>query len=369
MSAQLWERPFVRACLASLAVALALGAAIPFLADRHQATTGDGADYVRMARDPGVFPEAPEGYRILTPWLAGAVPGGVDAGFDVVTVFGLALAAGLLYLFVRRAAGDESAAITAVLLFVASGACAGAVRNPYLVDPLAFAFVAGGFFLIFERRWLASAATIACGILAKDTVLFLILPALLVGLCCRPHARWRQLLAVAAVPLAVYALLHGTPIVFANRGHHSYIADIRGVFRYERTEIGLARAPVQAFLYSFGALWVAAALSLRRVDCRWRASASYVLPVVASMIIAADWPRVLGFAFPVVIGLVCALPLTQARRAVLVASVFADSWGFEALPSSALKQAALLAALLAGILAVLQFNSTGRARFALPDSR
>jgi hypothetical protein len=333
-----------------VASAVVLAALLPALADRHQATTGDGGFYVRMARDPGLFVDPPWGYRILTPWLAAAVPGSTQLGFDVVTVVSLALTAALLFALLRRTSGED-VAWWGVVFFLVSGAVAGGLSNPYLVDPLAFVFVIGGFTLAFARRWLWLALVLAVGVLAKETTLFVIAVGLVLGLRLLPRARLWQLAVVLAAPIAVYLLLHRTSLVFSEHWEHSYLGEVRRVIPYEREKVGLVRAPIQALLYSFGPLWVGLALGFRHLERRWRVAFPYLVLVLSGLAVGEDWPRLLGYGFPIVIAGAAAIPISNARRAVLALATLFDTEIFEALPSSHLKQLALLVAFVVGVLA------------------
>jgi hypothetical protein len=353
--------------LVFVASAALLGAVLPALVVRHQATTGDGGFYVRMARDPGAFVDPPWGFRILMPWLVSALPGSTELGFEVVTVLSLALAAAVLFALLRRTLGEQ-AAWWGVGFFLVSGAAAGTLRNPYLVDPLAFVFVIAGFTLAFSRRWLWLALVLAAGVLAKETVLFVVVVGLLVGLRCRPRAPLWQLAAVIAAPLFVYLLLHRTSLVFSERREHSYLGEIRRVIPYEREKVGLVRAPIQAVLYSFGPLWVAAVLGFRHLEERWRASSPYLVLVLSGLAVGEDWPRLLGYAFPIVIAAAAAIPISIARRALLATTVLLDSVVLEALPSSAAKQVALLAAFAVGVLAITGRRTASRRPDAPPDA-
>ena len=141
--------------------------------------------------------------------------------------------------------------------------------------------------------------------------------------------------------------------VFSERVDHSYLADIPHVIPYERKQVGLVRAPIQAVLYSFGPLSLAVVVGYRSLESRWRVAYPYLpLAVVGSLAVAGDWPRLLGYAFPIVIAAAAAMPLAPARKLLLAAAVFLDTTVFEALPSSVTKEALLLAAFLVGVIAI-----------------
>lgn len=346
-------RSTAKPLLVFAAVAALLAGVLPALANRHQAMTGDGGLYVRMAEHPGRFVDPTLGYRIMMPWLVSVLPGSTRLGFEIVTVLSLALAVATLFALLRQTHGEE-AAWWGVVFFLVSGAVVGALRDPYLVDALAFAYVIGAFTLAFARRWLSLAVVFAVGVLAKETLLFVLAPALLLGLRLDPRPRLWRLGLVVAAPITVYLLIHRTSLVFSERVDHSYLADIPHVIPYERKQVGLVRAPIQAVLYSFGPLWLAVVVGYRNLETRWRVAYPYLpLAVVGSLAVAGDWPRLLGYAFPVVIAAAAAMPLAPARKLVLAAAVFLDTTVFEALPSSLTKQILLLAAFLVGVIAII----------------
>jgi hypothetical protein len=345
-------RSAAKPLLVFAAVAALLAAVLPTLADRHQAITGDGGLYVRMSEHPGRLADPTLGFRIMMPWLVSVLPGSTELGFEIVTVLSLAITAAVLFTLLRQTLGDE-AACWGVVFFLVSGAVVRALRDPYLVDALAFAFVIGAFTLAFARCWLWLALVLAAGVLAKETLLFVLVPAVLLGLRGRPNARVWQLVVVVAAPISVYLLLHRTSLIFSEPGNHSYLADIPHVIPYEREKVGLVRAPIQAVLYSFGPLWLVVAVGYRRLEARWRVAFPYLpVAVVGSLAVAGDWPRLLGYAFPIVIAAAVAMPLAPARRLLLAAAVLLDTAVFEALPSSVMKEVLLLAAFLVGVIAV-----------------
>jgi hypothetical protein len=124
------------------------------------------------------------------------------------------------------------------------------------------------------------------------------------------------------------------------------------VIPYEREKVGLLRAPFQALLYSFGPLWVGLGLGFRHLERRWRLSFVYLVLVLSGLAVGEDWPRLLGYGFPIVIASAAVIPIPSGRRAVLALATLFDTEIFEALPTSHLKQLALLAAFAVGVLAV-----------------
>jgi len=328
------------AAAASVAAAAVFAAILPWVVLYHQETTGSGGFYTAMARHPGTFTTGPEGFRILTPWLVSLLPGSIEHGFMAVTILCLALSAGLLFVLVALLMGIRNA-WWGVALFAVSGPVVGGLRDPFLVDPLGYVFVLSALILLYFRRWFALALVMGAAVFEKESTLVVLLPAAIVAATDRP----RQLLRFAPVlllPVAGFIAIHMTPLIWEHRGHHSWIEDIPGMWRYQRDEVGLYRAPLQAVLYSLGPMWAIAFLGLRRAHPFLRLCTPFVPLMVASCIAAADWPRIIGWCFPIVIALVLAAPLTQAARAVLAGAVFVDAAVSQALATSAGKEAFLL---------------------------
>jgi hypothetical protein len=63
---------------------------------------------------------------------------------------------------------------------------------------------------------------------------------------------------------------------------------------------------------------------------------------ILSCVAVVDWPRVVGWSFPVVVALALLVPLVPVVRAVVVAATAVDTIVSQALASSAAKEAALL---------------------------
>ena len=102
----------------------------------------DAYVYVAMAEHPTVFTVAPWGHRILTPWLARAVPfAPISVAFPLVTVGAFALACLLLFAFLRRRGHRPWAASLGVALFALSPPVGELIAAPFLVEPLACALL------------------------------------------------------------------------------------------------------------------------------------------------------------------------------------------------------------------------------------
>jgi hypothetical protein len=130
--------------------------------------------YVAMAERPRVFTVSPFGYRILTPWLVAALPGGdVLAGFQIITLASLTTAGILILLYLRRLGHGTWLSLAAIMAFGLSPPVARLLANPFLVDPLTLVLLAG---LLLASEAGASLAWLApigvCGVLSKEMFLF-----------------------------------------------------------------------------------------------------------------------------------------------------------------------------------------------------
>jgi hypothetical protein len=161
-----------------------------------------------MAEQPAVFTVAPWGYRILTPALVRLLPGNVVRGFELHMLLGLALAAALLFLFLRRVGHGRGACLLAVAAFALSPAVAEVVRYPFLVEPVTVALEIGFLLAIESGAGLATLALLATlGALSKELSLMLV--PLVFFVRVRERGFWRAAGAAAlvAAPAALATLL------------------------------------------------------------------------------------------------------------------------------------------------------------------
>jgi hypothetical protein len=133
----------------------------------------DAYVYVAMAEHPTVFTVAPWGHRILTPWLARAVPfAPLSVAFPIVIVASFALACLLLFAFLRRRGHRPWAASLGVALFALSPPVGELIAAPFLVEPLACALLVALLLALEMGLGLGTLALIAVlGVLAKEAVL------------------------------------------------------------------------------------------------------------------------------------------------------------------------------------------------------
>lgn len=114
---------------------------------RYELATFDPYVYLAMAEHPAFFTIPPWGYRILTPFLAHALPLPPLRAYRYLCFVNLALSGGLLFLWLRRLGHGEAPSLLAVVALAASAPVAEVVRAPVMAEPaslaLALAFLVG----------------------------------------------------------------------------------------------------------------------------------------------------------------------------------------------------------------------------------
>src|SRR6202011_2148014 len=116
--------------------------------------TGDGQYYIQFVRN-NLQHGASSWHerRLLGPLIVRAMPLDAQAGFFVLTTASLAITALLTWLAAREIAHDEWRALVAIPLLYGTWVVAPNLREYGLVDPLAWAFVAGVWLATIRRRW------------------------------------------------------------------------------------------------------------------------------------------------------------------------------------------------------------------------
>ena len=143
--------------------------------DRWELPAFDAYVYVAMAEQPSIFTVAPWGYRVLTPALIRLLPGNVVRGFVLHMFLGLALAAALLYLFLRAVGHGMLPSLLAVGAFAISPAVAEVIRYPFLVEPVTVALEIAFLLAVQRGSGIATLALLATlGALSKELSLMLV---------------------------------------------------------------------------------------------------------------------------------------------------------------------------------------------------
>jgi hypothetical protein len=191
-----------------------------------------------------------------------------------------------------------------------------ALTNPCLVDPLAHAFTAAAMLTILEGRTVATAIVIAVGVFARESALFMLLPAVAGAWLTRTDARaFARSLPWFGLPLASFALLHTPGVFFDNEAsyvRHFTMEKIRIVLEHKRATGGIPRNVVFTWVATVGPVIVPLVRGFRAADTRTRSLALLVLPVLALVPFIKDTHRVVLLAAPV--GCVFAVLGMRSRR-------------------------------------------------------
>jgi hypothetical protein len=284
----------LRSPLAAFLSSVVVLTAIWSLAGPNSVTeiSGDARYYLDLWREPREPTAPPFTYRVLTPWLARLT--GLDAfwAFAVVTIVGLAVAGVLIWAVVLRDRTPRQAWL-ALWLFVVSPAAVFSLADHYLVDAVAYAFLAGVLLLLQRNRLTLAAAVCVAGLLAKEPVLFagpiILLPAV--------KARARAAMALLAIGApALYLIIHRTNWIANGPGREFPYFTEANLNTVVSNQGGALRAILIALVVGFGPLAVAAALGWRSTAGVLRLWALLLIPITLAVIIAGDWIRMLAYS-------------------------------------------------------------------------
>src|SRR5215470_850040 len=134
--------------------------------------TGDGQYYIQFVRN-GLQHGASSWHerRLLGPLIVRAMPLEAQDGFFVLTCLSLTLTSLLTWLAARELLpGDEPRALAAIPLLFGTWVVAPNLREFGLIDPLAWAFVAGVWLATVRKQWWLAAGIAALGVVAKEVV-------------------------------------------------------------------------------------------------------------------------------------------------------------------------------------------------------
>jgi hypothetical protein len=244
--------------------------------------TGDGQYYIQFVRN-GLQHGASSWHerRLLGPLIVRALP--VDAldGFFVLTCVSLTATALLTWLAARELLPhDEPRALAAIPLMFGTWVIAPNLREFGLVDPLAWAFVAGVWLATIRRQWWLAALVAAIGVVAKEIVVLAAVAAAAAAWDARKP--WRA----PAVALPAILVAVGLTVAFPGSGSDA----VAYVFKWVRDGLFSNGVPRAAFLLfaAYAALWLLVPRAwpalpdhLRRAAVVYVAAA-VVLPLVGS---------------------------------------------------------------------------------------
>lgn len=261
-----------------------------------------------LAADAALTRQAPYTYRVLAPFLAGLLGG--EVGAWLLTAASLIAAATGFGWLAAATSGQPAAGFGAAVVFAGTPTVAANLADPWLVDPLLWALLAGAGVLTWRRQWGAALLLGAAGLLTKELMLAF-LPGLVwwAARTDRPRAGWvaggAALLAGAYLAARALVPVGGVPYTLATAW------------------VGLALAPLALALLALscgGVLLAALPGRLRRAP----AFAGVWVPLAAaallSTLFATNRERALIFALPAVLLVVLgARGLSPSRRLAPVA--------------------------------------------------
>jgi hypothetical protein len=288
----------------------------------------DAGQYYQMAESPSYLARLPYTFRVLTPGLAGLWPGGDPlAGFTLVTLLALPLAATALYAYQRAIDLGPPAALAGALLFAVSGGSIRMLTTPVYVDALTYLTEAAAFWLLARHRFWPFLAVVTVGVLNRETALLLVVLYLIVEPPTR--ATWTRALLAVLLPAAV---LGGVVILkLAAGGILGGTTPLATLAPFARTFRQDLPALADLFdVYSMlGVMWLLALRHLPGPTAFQRRALVYAALVVLQLTVSrGDEGRNLSHLFPVVIPLAMldvqrALATGGRRGAILAALLVA----------------------------------------------
>jgi hypothetical protein len=266
---------------------------------------GDYAHYSRAAVEGSRAIPAPWRYRVLFTGLAESASAmGMPApvAFLVVTACAATLGCAVFGFFLEGLGFNHRTACLGVGVFASS--CGGwmAVRGYGYPDAVANLFLIWALLCLVRSQFAKAGCIIAVGVLAKESLLLLVPLGVLAGI---REGRLRDASVLALLPAATYL---GVRYV-VGRGVDEYgffsLQNIEGVLGYWRNTMtdGPIRWVVWAAVYSFGPLWILAALGMRNGRMYVLNTLPYWGALLLPLALTTDTDRVLSLFFPVVIPL------------------------------------------------------------------
>jgi hypothetical protein len=281
----------------------------------------DHHKYIWMATDdPLDFHVAPFCWRVLVPALAKALPFDLEWSFFLIAFAGVWMTGVVVYCLALRWLSSPSYGLVALLMWVSLGWAGKLVlRNFWLPDSLAFFFVALAVYAILARRDALFVASVALGVLAKESVFFVV-P---LYYTLRTE-RWIDLgllkrCALLALPSALMLVLLRVFIPALNEDP-AYLSTLpetvrlvqEGASSYGYRElflsVGVERlrniSAWDLYAYSagtFGVILLLPLFALRRTGVLLLRFLPFLLLVYAQLFFAVNTERLLVLAFPAVL--------------------------------------------------------------------
>ncbi len=272
----------------------AVGLALLALVTPTAPLTGDGPHYVEFAGSGLQHGAASTWHarRVLGVAMVAALPIDTLAAFRLLTLTSLFAAALCLWAAARRLGAHGSQALVAIPLFYGTWAVAPNLREYALVDPLAWAWMAGIWLATVYQRWRWAALLGVLGALTRETTLIAAVAAGVAAWvslsrpCPKPAWGERTRLAIGVAGPALLTVILLAILIPGNGG-----ADVDNYLRSWLStglgSLGPARALYLLFA-SMGALWLLIPCGLQRQPGYLQAAsgvfllAAILLPFVGS---------------------------------------------------------------------------------------
>lgn len=263
------------------------------------AIVGDAVHYLDMASGVGAPP--PYGLRILTPWLVSLLPIPPQKGFYVINITSLLLTAGLLGYWVHSYLGRREFGwlVLAVLSFMCSFGVVFHLIDPWLVDPVTYAFLVAQMIALAAHREIVFLILTIIAVLNRETALFLLPTWGLMRVAGQKSLmKSGQRLLPGLVPLGILVLL----LLNASGGHSPQLAPlVKEMLRTKLHPIFLRKFMTEVWL-SFGLFWLLALLDSWQGKRVYLPYLPFMFLVVAQLAVATDTRRLLFMLFPLVYG-------------------------------------------------------------------
>jgi hypothetical protein len=270
--------------------------------------TGDGQHYIEFVRN-GLQHGASSWHerRLLGPVLVRALPLDPVDGFHVLTVLSLAATSLLTWLAARQIV-NEARALAAIPLLFGTWVVAPNLREFGLVDPFAWAFMAGVWVATLQRRWVLTSVVATVGVLAKEVVL---LAAVTAAAAAWDRSCPKRTVLVAAPATAGVLLL---TLLFPGSGT-DVGAYLSGWIRDGLGSLGPARVAYLLFA-SYGALWLLVPRGLPDLPSHARRAAVVYLLAAFALPMVGSPERMEEAIFPAMVTI--ALVATREQRTPVV---------------------------------------------------
>lgn len=264
--------------------------------------TGDTHHYLAMVE--GELAPAPFAYRLATPAIVAALPFEPSVGFFLVaytTTFGTLWVMRAIF---RHLGLTAAASTTASVLLCFSFPVAYYLAHWGRIDPLANFLFALALLAILRRHFLAAAAIVAAGVLAKESLLFLLPILFWHRIRHRPRdpRLWAHAILLSALPILTWGLVRATVEI----EEWSFVVDspedlalvLQSSWEYNVEQFGLSKRIARELTKSYSFVWALAACGFL-IDRRLRLESLYMIGIgILLCTVAGDWGRVLGTGFP-----------------------------------------------------------------------